>query len=57
MGFIYPNKFTYLNIFMIELAHRCSDDGSAIVSNAYVSSSQFNLELWGSKMAVCVVGQ
>ena len=28
---IYPNKFTYLNTFMIVLAHRCSDNGGPTV--------------------------
>jgi len=27
MGFIYPNKFTYLNFLVIQLAQRCSDNG------------------------------
>ena len=31
MGFIYPNKFTYLNTFVIQLAQRCSDNGGPTV--------------------------
>ena len=31
MGFIYLNKFTYLNTFMNELTHRCSDNGGPTV--------------------------
>ena len=31
MGFTYPDYFTYLNIFVIELAHRCSDNGEITV--------------------------
>ena len=31
MGFIYPNKFTYLDTFKIELAHRCLDNGGITV--------------------------
>ena len=32
MGFIYLNKFTYLNTFMIKLAHKCSDNGGPTVT-------------------------
>ena len=31
MGFTYPNKFTHLNIFVMELAQRCSDNGGSTV--------------------------
>ena len=31
MGFIYPNKFTYLSTFVIQLAQRCSDNGGPTV--------------------------
>ena len=31
MGFIYLNKFTYLNTFVIQLAQRCSDNGGPTV--------------------------
>ena len=31
MGFIYPNKFTYLNTFVLQLAHRRSDNGGPTV--------------------------
>ena len=31
MGFSYPDKFTYLNTFMMELAQRCLDDGGSTV--------------------------
>ena len=36
MGFIYPNKFTYLNTFVIQLTHRCSDNGGPTVSSTKV---------------------
>jgi len=31
MGFTYPDYFTYPNIFVIELAHWCSDNGEPTV--------------------------
>ena len=31
MGFIYPNKFTFLNTFVIQLAQRCLDNGVSTV--------------------------
>ena len=31
MGFTYPDKFTYLNTFVIQVAQRCSDNGGPIV--------------------------
>ena len=31
MGLIYPNKFTYLNTFVIQLAQRCLDNGGPTV--------------------------
>jgi len=31
MGFIHPNKFTYLNTFMIQLAQKYSDNGGPTV--------------------------
>ena len=31
MGFTYPDKFSYLNTFMIELAQRCSNNGGPTV--------------------------
>ena len=30
MGFIYPNKFTSLNAFVIQMAHRCSGEGDPV---------------------------
>ena len=35
MGFIYPNKFTYLNTFVIQLAHKCSENGGPTVFKIY----------------------
>jgi len=32
MGFTNPDKFTYLNTFVMELAQRCSDNGGPTVS-------------------------
>ena len=32
MGFIYLNKFTYLNTFMIKPAHKCLGNGGATVT-------------------------
>ena len=32
MGFIYPNKFTYLNTFVIQLAHRYLDNQGPTVT-------------------------
>jgi len=32
MGLIYLNKFTYLNTFMIKMAHKCSDNGGPTVN-------------------------
>ena len=29
--FIYPDKFTYLNTFVMEVAQRCSDNGGPTV--------------------------
>ena len=31
MGFTYPDKFTYLNTFLILLAQKCSDNGGPTV--------------------------
>ena len=31
MGFTYPDKFAYLNTFVIQVAQRCSDNGGPIV--------------------------
>ena len=31
MGFTYPDKFTYLNTFMMELAQMCLDNGGPTV--------------------------
>ena len=31
MGLTYPNKFTYVNTFVIELSHRCLDNGGPTV--------------------------
>ena len=31
MGFTYPDKFTYLNTFVIQVAQRCSDNGGPTV--------------------------
>ena len=33
MGFIYSNKITYLNTFVIQLAQRCSDNGGSTVQS------------------------
>jgi len=35
MGFIYPNKFTYLNTFVIQLAQRSSDNGGPTVTHLH----------------------
>jgi len=32
MGFIYLNKFIYLNTFVIQLVHRCSDNRGSTIS-------------------------
>ena len=31
MGFTYPDKFTYLNTFVIQVAQRCLDNGGPTV--------------------------
>jgi len=31
MGFTYPDKFTYLNTFMMKMAQRCLDNGGPTV--------------------------
>ena len=36
MGFSYPNKFTFLNTFVIQLTQRCSDNGGPIVYGSFV---------------------
>ena len=36
MGFIYLNKFTYLNTFVIQLAQRCLDNRGPIVYTMYL---------------------
>ena len=36
MGFTYPDKFTYLNTFMMEMAQRCSDNGGPTISYSTV---------------------
>ena len=35
MGFTYPDKFIYLNTFMMEVAQRCSDNGGTTVAVFY----------------------
>ena len=43
MRFTYPDKFTYLNIFVMKLAQKCSDNGGPTVLALPVApqSSQF----------------
>ena len=36
MGFTYPDKFTYLNTFVIQVAQRCSDNGGPTVQHLYL---------------------
>ena len=39
LGFIYLNKFTNLNTFMIKLVHNCSDNGGpTVTANALLKS-------------------
>jgi len=36
MGFTYPDKFTNLNTFVIQVAQRCSDNGGPTVFNLHI---------------------
>jgi len=39
MDFIHLNKFTYLNTFVIQLVHKCSDNGPCFNTAFYVEGS------------------
>ena len=56
MDFVYLNKFAYLNTFMIELVHRCSDNGGpTVVCN--VSVHQWHIQLTDTFISCLAVTQ
>jgi len=45
MGFVHLNKFTYLNTFVIQLVHKCSDNGGPTVQGMAKYRRQFRQSL------------
>jgi len=49
MGFTYPDKFTHLNTFGIQVAQRCSDNGGPVfVILKYCNKKGYSLILTNS---------
>ena len=53
MGFTYPDYFTYLNVFVIQLVQRCSDNGETTV--LYVFLEEYSIWLSGVKITNLLV--
>ena len=55
MGFTYPDKFTYLNTFVMQVAQRCSDNGGPTVS-LLTSIPTFAIIIWYDLQSLVSIG-